>query len=74
MTATRALLLLAALLIAACDSPSATDDCPDPADPRVTYIEGTRDNPQRCEVIRFVCNPGGTAFSNECGCGCIRPD
>jgi hypothetical protein len=40
----------------------------------VTYIEGTRDNPQRCEVIRFVCNPGGTAFSNECGCGCIRPD
>ena len=71
MTATRALLLAAALLIAACDSPSGPEDCPDPADPRVSYIEN---DPRQCEVIRFLCVPGGAAFSNECGCGCIRQD
>ena len=70
----RALLLAVTLLIGACDSPSAPDDCPDPSDPRVSYVEGSRDAPQRCDVIRFLCVRGSVAFSSACGCGCIRQD
>ncbi len=42
--------------------------CPDPNDPAVHYIS---DNPERCAVLRFVCEAGQEAFSNACGCGCI---
>ena len=73
----RGILLAVVLVAAACTSsktPVDTSACPDPADPRVSYVEGSRDNPQRCEVIRFVCVRGSVAFSSECGCGCIRED
>ena len=70
----RALLLAVALVAAACDSPARPKDCPDPADPRVTYVEGSFDEPRRCEVIRFICVQGSVAFSSACGCGCIRQD
>ena len=69
----RALALAAALLALSCGkSADETSECPDSSDPRVTYIEGSLEDPQRCEVIRFVCVQGSTAFSSECGCGCIR--
>ena len=60
--------LALALACAACES----DRCPDPADPNVRYIEGTREDPERCQVIRFACEEGEAAFSDDCGCGCIR--
>ena len=64
--------VLALLLIGVACGESGTDACPDPADPKVRYIEGTREDPARCQVIRFACEQGETAFSNECGCGCMR--
>ena len=66
--------VLALLLIGLACGKSSTDACPDPADPKVRYIEGTREDPARCQVIRFACESGEAAFSNDCGCGCIRTD
>ena len=64
--------VLALLLMGVTCGKSSTDTCPDPADPKVRYIEGTREDPTRCYAIRFGCREGETAFSNECGCGCVR--
>lgn len=36
-------------------------------DPTLRYV--SRD-PAECPAILFVCQPGETAFFNECGCGC----
>jgi len=36
----------------------------------VSYVSRDAD---RCSVIRFICDPGEVAFSNDCGCGCIDP-
>lgn len=66
-----AVALALAAACAACESTKA-DRCPDPADPNVRYIEGTREDPRRCEVIRFACEDGEAAFSDDCGCGCMR--
>jgi hypothetical protein len=71
----RALALAAALVCLSCGkSPRDANNCPDINDPRVSYVEGTPSDPQRCEVIRFVCVRGSVAFSSDCGCGCIRQD
>lgn len=43
--------------------------CPDPADPHVMYVART---PAECALVRFTCAaPFYTAFSNDCGCGCL---
>jgi hypothetical protein len=42
--------------------------CPDPRDPNVTYVSM---DPAECMRVRFTCQRGERAFSNECGCGCI---
>jgi hypothetical protein len=67
---TRAAAALLLLIGAGCG----TDPCPDPADPNVRYVEGSRADPARCQVIRFACEEGEAAFSDDCGCGCIRTD
>jgi hypothetical protein len=44
-------------------------ECPDPADPHVMYVART---PAECALVRFTCAmPFYTAFSNDCGCGCL---
>lgn len=48
-------------------------ECPDPADPRVHYLGDSHENPSYCLAIYFACEEGQTAFSDECGCGCIDP-
>ena len=63
--------LAVALLCLGCEG-DAPDGCPDPGDARVRYIEGTRQDPARCQTIRFACEPNEAAFSDDCGCGCIR--
>ncbi len=45
--------------------------CPDPSDPRVHYMDDSNENPNVCLAMMFACEEGQTAFSNECGCGCI---
>ena len=51
--------------------PDGPDDaCPDPADPRVSYVS---EDPAVCQVIRFTCPPDAELFSGPCGCGCIAP-
>ena len=40
------------------------------SDPRRTYVSH---DPNECAVIRYTCDPGSTAFSDECGCGCEKP-
>jgi hypothetical protein len=47
--------------------------CPDPNDPKVTYVNDSAGDPYQCMAILFTCEPGQTLFSNECGCGCIAP-
>jgi hypothetical protein len=42
--------------------------CPDAADPAVHYVS---ENALECARIRFICEAGQEAFSNQCGCGCI---
>lgn len=68
----RRLALVLALALAGCDATKTADACPDPSDPRVRYIEGTREDPRRCETIRFACEPGEALFTDACGCGCVR--
>lgn len=43
------------------------DECPDPADPRVTY---TSMDPSFCAAATIFCE-NGEGFNNDCGCGCI---
>lgn len=63
---------LAATLVAAfavsfnAPTAQAAPSCPN--GPDVHYISH---NPQVCATIRFFCAENQTAFSNECGCGCI---
>jgi hypothetical protein len=35
--------------------------------PGARYV--SRD-PEKCAVIKIICDPGYEQFSNECGCGC----
>lgn len=49
-------------------TPIAQADPGCPNGPDVHYISR---NPDTCATIRFICAEGQTAFSNECGCGCI---
>jgi hypothetical protein len=43
--------------------------CPDPDDPHVMYVGRTV---EECALADFICEaPFYTAFSNECGCGCL---
>jgi hypothetical protein len=42
--------------------------CPDPADPRVSYVSHA---PATCAAADFTCAPDATTFDNECGCGCV---
>ncbi len=46
------------------------DECPDPADPRVSYVS---EDPAVCQAIRFTCPPEAELFSGPCGCGCVAP-
>ena len=50
---------------AASDTASA---CPDKDDNGVVYVS---DDPSTCTTINFYCQENQTAFSNECGCGCV---
>ncbi|TNE87172.1 MAG: hypothetical protein EP330_19585 [Deltaproteobacteria bacterium] len=36
-----------------------------------TYVS---EDPDQCAVLRYTCEPGQGAFSNECGCGCECPE
>jgi len=58
------------MICAGCSKSGGPESCPDPSDPRVHYVEGTREDPARCQTIRFVCE-SQDGFNNECGCGCI---
>jgi hypothetical protein len=44
--------------------------CPDPGAANVDVISS---DPLQCAAIDFVCADGQSAYSNECGCGCIAP-
>lgn len=50
---------------------AALAECPDPADPGVHYLIDSNEDPSVCLVIVFTCEDGQTAFSDDCGCGCI---
>lgn len=65
------LAVAAAFLLPACESPNAASTCPDPRDARVSYVGGSERDPSVCATIRFICAEG-TAFSDGCGCGCVR--
>ena len=65
------LLVVAALLVPACESPNEATNCPDPQDPRVSYVGGSDRDPSVCATIRFICAEGAP-FSDACGCGCVR--
>jgi hypothetical protein len=46
--------------------------CPDPSDPAVDYIDGTREDPSLCAQLRFACPSGSQGFTDvACGCGCV---
>ena len=45
-------------------------DCPDPADPGVSYVST---DVQACATLRFRCEQGQVPFSDRCGCGCVAP-
>jgi|GEM_PF-5745204 len=63
---------LAATLVAtfavSFSAPVAQADSGCPNGPDVHYISHS---PKVCATIRFFCAENQTAFSNECGCGCI---
>jgi len=42
--------------------------CPDKNADGVVYVS---DDPGACSTIDFYCRDNQTAFSNECGCGCV---
>lgn len=65
------LALAAALIGPSCETPNEATTCPDPRDPRVSYVGGSDRDPSVCATIRFICAEG-TAFSDRCGCGCVR--
>jgi hypothetical protein len=48
--------------------PAECQRCPDPQDPAVHYVS---EDPAVCAVVRFTCEPGQEAFTDQCGCGCI---
>jgi len=50
------------------DSQCSSSSACDYNDPNKKYIETSK---ERCELIRFMCEPGSEPFSNECGCGCV---
>jgi hypothetical protein len=55
------------------------DVCPDPADPRVHYLEGSHEDPALCTEASPVCRdvegyPEEPFASPECGCGCKEED
>ncbi|WP_437589503.1 hypothetical protein [Sorangium sp. So ce1000] len=39
------------------------------ASPMLKYVGQSRDE---CSRIRFVCEPGWSYFSDDCGCGCTK--
>lgn len=42
--------------------------CPDKEDDDVVYVS---ESPDACATIDFYCKDDQSAFSNECGCGCV---
>lgn len=65
-TLKRALILAALIVAVATPFAGAATDCP--SGPGVHYISRS---PKFCAVVRFFCQEGQIAFSNQCGCGCI---
>jgi hypothetical protein len=44
------------------------DLCPDPEDPRVSYVSS---DPSACVGVELACSGDQNGFFNACGCGCI---
>lgn len=54
--------------------PASADPCPDPDHHGVHYIGFGDEEGGICEMIDIYCPDGSSAFSNECGCGCVSDD
>lgn len=51
-----------------------SDECPDPDDPEVHYIDGSHENTEVCWGALFTCPDGQDWIPHQCGCGCLGPD
>src|SRR6185295_11603250 len=46
-------------------------NCPDPANPKVHYVNNSYRDPAKCTAILFQCTMGQTSCDDACGCGCL---
>jgi hypothetical protein len=52
------------------ENAASSDACPDSSNAATRYVST---DPDACATLRFRCQGSETPFSNECGCGCKRP-